>query len=218
MQKVAHVDFYFFTWDAKNGIKILKDILKFLGGLSLTLLTRNFLKVFAAYRTYQHKNNIFAKTTQNAKYCGKVLAYILASKAIFEKRTITLVGFSLGAHLMKYCLKELNKISVYMPEIKDLIHNVLFIGAATSIPDKEMWRNIDKLVSGRVINCYAPGDEVLNGIFKYITNKEPLGTASLKFDNLENCKVENYDFSDLGINHVEYKCYLNEIIKKTGLF
>jgi len=214
-----YVDFYFYVWDSKTGIKIINDVMKFLGGLSLTLLTRNFLNVFGAYRTYQHKNNLFAKTTKISKYCGKFLAYVLASKYFLLKRTVTLVGFSLGGHVVKHCIKELKFISEFMPEIKDLIQNVVFIGAATCLPEKNIWTNINTIIGGRIINCYCNKDEVLQGIFKYITKKDALGIKPLVFRTSENnIVIENYDFTELEIKHSEYKCYLNEIIKKINLF
>ena len=213
-----YVDFYFYVWDSKTVMKVINDIMKFLGGLSLTLFTRNFLKVFGAYRTYQHKNNLFTKTMRISKYFGQLLAYILASKSIFEKRSITLVGYSLGGHILKHCLKELVSISSYMPEVKDLIQNVVFIGGATSFfGEKEIWRNMYKFVSSRIINCYSPNDEVLQGIFKYMTKRNSIGVAPLKIEGLENI-IENYDFNELNIKHVEYKYYLDEIIKKINIF
>ena len=48
-----------------------------------------------------------------------------------------------------------------------------------------------------------------------IMKKNPIGTAPLQ---LEGVKVENYDFSDLKIKHVEYWDYSNIIIKKINLF
>ena len=208
----CYVDFYFYTWDSKTVSKIVKDILKFLGSLSLTILTRNFLKVFQVYRTYQHKNNVFAKTSKISSYAGKFLAYVIASKAFFEHKAITLVGFSLGAHVIKHTVKELNKIASYCPSVKNIIQNIVFIGGATSLPkEKKMWQNMKEFVAGRVINIYNPKDEVLTTIMK----KNPIGTAPLQ---LEGVKVENYDFSDLKIKHVEYWDYSNIIIKKINLF
>ena len=212
----CYVDFYFYTWDSKTVSKIVKDILKFLGSLSLTILTRNFLKVFQVYRTYQHKNNVFAKTSKISSYAGKFLAYVIASKAFFEHKAITLVGFSLGAHVIKHTVKELNKIASYCPSVKNIIQNIVFIGGATSLPkEKKMWQNMKEFVAGRVINIYNPKDEVLTGIFMTIMKKNPIGTAPLQ---LEGVKVENYDFSDLKIKHVEYWDYSNIIIKKINLF
>lgn len=212
----CYVDFFFYTWDSKTVSKIVKDVLKFLGGLSLTILTRNFLKVFEVYRTYQHKNNVFAKTTKISTYAGKLLAYILASKAFFEHKAITLVGFSLGAHVIKHTLKELHRIAEYCPFVKNIIQNIVFIGGATSIDKtRQLWRNTKEYVAGRMINIYNPNDEVLTGIFKYIIQKDPIGVSPLK---LEGNNVENYDFSDLKIKHVEYWDYSNIIIKKINLF
>jgi hypothetical protein len=214
-----YVDFYFYTWDSKTGVKVINDIMKFIGGMALTLFTRNFLKVFGAYRTYQHKNNLFARTIQVSKYFGKLLAYILATQVFFEKRTISLVGFSLGGHILKHCLKELFTISEYLPQVKDIIQNIIFIGAATSIDsNKKNWERLPEFVSGRIINCYSPNDEVLQGIFKYITKKDSLGIVPFNLVKNQHNFVENYDFGDWNIKHVEYKIYFNEILKKIKLF
>jgi hypothetical protein len=213
-----YVDFYFYVWESKSGMKVVKDILRFLGGLSLTLLTRNFLKVFNAYKTYQHKNNLFARTIEISKYFGKLLAYLIASKAFFQHRVITLVGYSLGGHVLKHCLKELTLIAEYLPYVKDLIHHVVFIGAATTFDDsKGKWNNLKKFISGRIINCYCPKDEVLLGIFNYITSKDAIGVKPMKILGLEE-KIENYDFGDSNIKHEAYKQHLNDIMKKIDLF
>lgn len=212
----CYVDFYFYTWDSKRMSKILQDVFKFLGSLALTILTRNFLKIFEVFRTYQHRNNVFAKTTKISSYAGKLLAYIIASKAFFEHKTITLVGFSLGAHVVKHTLKELNQISIYCPWVKNIIQNVVFIGGATCLPKKKKsLGNLRELVAGRVINVYNPNDEVLTSIYKTIVARDPFGIYPIELDGV---KVENYDFSDLKIGHVEYWDYTNIIIKKINLF
>ena len=44
---------------------------------------------------------------QKAEYSGKLLSIILLSKKFFGDLKINLVGFSLGCHVIKYCLKEI---------------------------------------------------------------------------------------------------------------
>ena len=49
----------------------------------------------------------FVDSSNKAALSGKILAVILASKLFFKYQTVTLVGFSLGAHIIKNCLKEM---------------------------------------------------------------------------------------------------------------
>ena len=117
---------------------------------------------------------------------------------------------------LKPTLKELNQISIYCPWVKNIIQNVVFIGGATCLPKKKKsLGNLRELVAGRVINVYNPNDEVLTSIYKTIVARDPFGVYPIELDGV---KVENYDFSDLKIGHVEYWDYTNIIIKKINLF
>jgi hypothetical protein len=48
----------------------------------------------------------FIDSSNKAALSGKILAQIIASKLFFKYQTITLVGFSLGTHVSKHCIKK----------------------------------------------------------------------------------------------------------------
>ncbi len=52
----------------------------------------------------------FLEARERAKICGKILAYMLISSEYLRKFQINLIGFSLGNHVIKHCIKELDKI------------------------------------------------------------------------------------------------------------
>ena len=49
---------------------------------------------------------------------AKILADILISNKLFNNFQINLVGFSLGANVVKYCIKELNDFNGKKNNIK----------------------------------------------------------------------------------------------------
>lgn len=69
----------------------------------------------------------FAQAQQNAKAFGMLLGYILASKKVFVNQTITLIGFSLGTHVIKNCLKKMSEIAKYDESVNFIVSNVVLI-------------------------------------------------------------------------------------------
>ena len=70
----------------------------------------------------------FIDSSNKAALSGDILALIIASKLIFKYQTITLVGFSLGTHVTKHCLKKLYELH-YKEHIpcNDIIKDVILI-------------------------------------------------------------------------------------------
>ncbi len=93
------------------------------------------------------------------------------------------MGYGLGANLVKYTLLELNKISLCNPDINDLIKNVVFIGGATSIKNKDKYSRLFNIVGGKIVNIYSSHDNSL----KLIYNKDCIGLNPLDIfeDNIE---------------------------------
>jgi hypothetical protein len=126
------------------------------------------------------------------------------------------VGFSLGSHLIKHCLLELYNLAKEDSDLENIIQNVVFVAGATNFKNKDKWNKIfDTLVSGRVINCHGDNDNILKHLFKLATTSDAIGHKKLESDS---CKVENYDFSELSIDHHEYRKNLSKIIKKIKLY
>ena len=190
-------NFYFFKWPSYSYLDICFRNLRFLTDIFANLI--NLPKMF--------KNSKI-----KAKYSGKILGKFLASNKAFNNFQINLVGFSLGCHVLKNCLKELSEIK----DNKTLINNIIFMGGATTL-NSNKWPNIfKKVVSGRILNCYSQKDEVLKKLFKLCTINNAIGSDKLiiKSEDGEFDYVENYDFSELDLGHLDYRKNFEEILKK----
>ena len=173
-----------------------------------TLIFKSLIFIFNAA-------NLFIQCKNKAKFAGKILALILASNEEFNNCQINLVGFSLGGQVTKYCLKELEAIKGH----RVMINNVCFLAGATVIHQekKKFWRNVFRNnVGGRVINCFSRYDWVLENLFKFCVNKNPIGLNKLniKDENDEFYIVEDYDLSDLKLGHTEYRDNFDKILKR----
>ena len=156
---------------------------------------------------------VFVNSKEKAEYSGKLLSIILLSKKFFGDFKINLVGFSLGSHVIKYCLKEMRDCE----EGKNIINDVIFMGGATTFKKKTAWFNIfNDLVGGRIINCYSKKDDILGKLYCKCTGKDPIGKDPFDLNNGKGGKniIENYDFTDLNMGHLDYRKKFNIILKR----
>ena len=159
----------------------------------------------------------FINNKLKGKLVGKILGLFLASNEDFKKCQINLVGFSLGCHVIKYCIKEISKLR----GVRNMINNVLLMGGAASIGDKKNWKNIvKKVIGGRIINCYSKHDFVLDTLFKLCVDHTAIGTRQLTIrdENTGINMVENYDLSDLELGHLEYRKNFGKILKRINFY
>ena len=160
--------------------------------------------------------NVFLESKKKAVICGKMLALILKSNLFFEHRQINLVAFSLGNHVLKNCLKELSSYN----DNKCFINDVTLMAGATTFKNKMTWYNrFKRVVGGRIINCYSDKDYILKFLYSNCTGKTPIGIQELVIDNGlgGNNIIENYNFSDLKLGHLDYRNKFNEIIKRINM-
>ena len=194
-------NFFFFRWPSYTFLDICFRNLTFLTDIITNMI--NLPKMF--------KNS-----KEKAKYSGKILGQFLASNEIFNNFQINLVGFSLGCHVIKNCLKELSEIE----GSKVLINNVVFMGGATTLNSKKWPKIFQNVVGGRIFNCYSKKDDVLKKFFKLCTINNAIGSDKLiiKTENGTFDYVENYDFSDLNLGHLDYRDNFEEILKKIDFY
>ena len=160
--------------------------------------------------------NVFLESKKKAAICGKMLALILKSNLFFENRQINLVAFSLGNHVVKNCLKELSSYN----DNKCIINNVTFIAGATTFKNKSKWYyRFKNVVGNRIINCFSNKDYILKFLYANCTGNLPIGNNELIINDGNKGKniVENYDFSELKLGHLDYRNNFNEIIKKINI-
>ena len=161
----------------------------------------------------------FIDSSNKAALSGQILAYILASRLFFRNHTITLVGFSLGTHVSKHCIKKMYELH-YKEHIpcNDIIKNVILIAGATSILGKEeKFQNIfSKMINGKLINCYSKEDQVLNVLYTGCMKKKPIGNSKLTIDGYDNLK--NIDFTPLKLGHTDYRSKMDLVMNKVDLY
>ena len=161
----------------------------------------------------------FKKATLRAEICGKILAYIIYSNTIFKNFQINLVGFSLGNHVIKHCIKELYNLNhnsgsinnpilltknenIYQINIK----NIIFIAGATHLKKRYKWKNyINETIIDKCNNCHTDNDWVLKYLYRPAMSKIPLGIEKVNINHENKNLIENYDFHKYGFGHLGYK-------------
>uniref|UniRef100_A0A8C6ZL95 Transmembrane and coiled-coil domains 4 n=1 Tax=Nothoprocta perdicaria TaxID=30464 RepID=A0A8C6ZL95_NOTPE len=140
---------------------------------------------------------------------GKHLAHLLLGRQQ-GKRPVTLIGFSLGARVIYFCLQE-------MAQEKDsqgIIEDVVLLGAPVE-GDAKHWKAITKVVSGRIINGYCRGDWLLG--FVYRTSAVQLSVAGLQPVHLDDRRMINMDLSSVVNGHLDYMKQMDTILKAVGV-
>ncbi|XP_004377237.1 transmembrane and coiled-coil domain-containing protein 4 [Trichechus manatus latirostris] len=140
---------------------------------------------------------------------GKHLAHILLSRQQ-GRRPVTLIGFSLGARVIYFCLQEMAQEK----DCQGIIEDVVLLGAPVEGEAKH-WEAFRKVVSGRIINGYCRGDWLLR--FVYRTSSVQLRVAGLQPVQLDDRRVENVDLSSVVSGHLDYAKKMDVILKAVGI-
>ena len=205
---------YFYNWPGESIKKALGTSL-----LRVANVIPNLQSGLSALNTLvSNPVEIFRNASRKAGLSGKLLGTLLASKQFFPFQSITLIGFSLGVHVIKNCIKQMYKINKYTDvDCRDVIENVILIAGATSMYKKEeKYKDIfNTIVSRNIIQCYSNADEVLNVLYRTAMNKEPVGISELKLAGLD--KIKNCDFSSMEIGHLDYRKKMDLVMNKISI-
>ena len=152
-------------------------------------------------------DNPWSNALDRAVSAGRVLADVLIHRHL-GVRPITLMGFSLGARVIFYCLLELAKQKAY-----GIVQDVFLLGATVTAP-RQLWLQARSVVSGRLVNCYARNDWVLNYLFR-ATNAGLNNIAGLRpVQNVPG--LENVDVTDKIAGHSSYRVFVPLILDQLG--
>ncbi|OCB90378.1 DUF726-domain-containing protein [Sanghuangporus baumii] len=152
-------------------------------------------------------DNPWNNALDRAKAAGLVLADVLIQRHL-GVRPITLVGFSLGARTIFYCLLELAKRKAY-----GIVQDVFMLGA-TLTASKQNWLQARSVVSGRFVNGYARNDWVLNYLFR-ATSGGLQNIAGLR-PVTDIPGLENVDVTDKIAGHMSYRTFMPLILDQLG--
>jgi hypothetical protein len=134
--------------------------------------------------------------TNRAKQCGYMLADVLLSKKQ-GCRPVTLVGFSLGARVIFYCLTEMARHH----ESQGVVENAILLGAPVS-GNSDDWVALTKVVAGRLVNGYSRSDWILKFLCR--TASAQFQIAGLMPIELEHQVMCNVDLTDIIDGHGSY--------------
>ncbi|XP_060794331.1 transmembrane and coiled-coil domain-containing protein 4 isoform X2 [Neoarius graeffei] len=140
---------------------------------------------------------------------GKHLAQVLRSRQQ-GKRPVSLIGFSLGARVIYFCLEELanDKGS------EGVIEDVVLLGAPVDGSEKT-WARLSKVVAGKIVNGYCRGDWLLG--FVYRSSSVQLSVAGLQPINSNNRHIINVDLSSVVKGHLDYMRQMDTILVAVGV-
>ncbi|KAE8594681.1 hypothetical protein XENTR_v10019744 [Xenopus tropicalis] len=140
---------------------------------------------------------------------GKHLAHILLSRQQ-GRRPVTLIGFSLGARVIYFCLQELAQES----GSEGIIEDVVLLGAPVE-GDADRWEPLTRVVAGRIVNGYCRGDWLLS--FVYRSSSAKLNVAGLQPVLLKDRRMVNMDLSSVVKGHLDYMKQMDTLLKAVGI-
>lgn len=137
---------------------------------------------------------------------GQAMADAIINKA-FGERSISLLGYGLGARVIYTCLMSLSERRAF-----GLVENVIMIG--TPAPSVTYaWTALRSAVFGRVINVFSENDSML--AFLHRTGCIQFGVAGLQ--RIQGVYgIENVDATKPLSNHLRYAHLVGKILKDVG--
>ncbi|XP_028967037.1 transmembrane and coiled-coil domain-containing protein 4 [Galendromus occidentalis] len=140
---------------------------------------------------------------------GRHLAEVLIQRQQ-GNRPVTLIGFSLGARVIYYCLKELARRQT----CEGIVENAVLLGAP--VPAKTAdWASFKRVVAGSIVNGYCRGDWLLK--FVYRTSSACINIAGLQPINWSDRRMRNLDLSDVITGHMDYYDKIDQILDVIGI-
>ena len=152
-------------------------------------------------------DNPWSNALDRAKAAGHVLADVLIARSL-GVRPITLIGFSLGARLIFYCLVELAK-----KKALGIVQDVFLLGATVTAPART-WAECRSVVAGRFVNGFARNDWILGYLFRATTGGINTVAGLRPVDNVP--ALENVDLTDKIAGHTSYRAFMPLILDQLG--
>ncbi|XP_063320006.1 transmembrane and coiled-coil domain-containing protein 4 isoform X1 [Pelmatolapia mariae] len=140
---------------------------------------------------------------------GKHLAQVLRSRQQ-GKRPVSLIGFSLGARVIYYCLQELASDQ----GSEGVVEDVVLLGAPVDGSEKA-WERMARVVAGKIVNGYSRGDWLLG--FLYRSSAAQLSVAGLHPINIQDQRIINVDLSSVVKGHLDYMRQMDTILVAVGV-
>ena len=152
-------------------------------------------------------DNPWTVSCQRANSAGLILADSLIDRNL-GLRPITLVGFSLGARVIFFCLKELANRGAW-----GLIQNVYLFGSPV-VANKDEYLRARMIVSGRFVNGYASNDWILGYLFRATSGGIMRVAGLAPVEGVAG--LENINVTELVNGHMAYRAAMPKLLRKVG--
>ncbi|XP_022100634.1 transmembrane and coiled-coil domain-containing protein 4-like isoform X2 [Acanthaster planci] len=213
---------YCLRWESKY-LLALGEALSMILNKMLTMAAKEALKMtvlaglvvaFAlpatAYSSLVAIDNPWSVVTNRAAEAGKQLAEVLLSRHQ-GKRPVTLIGFSMGARLIFFCLKELAN----RKGCEGIIQDAVLLGAPVPSTAK-YWKPFARVVAGRIINGYCRGDWLLQFVYR-AASVQMIDISGLEPVAWTDRRMVNVDLTEIVNGHFDYADKMEEILARIGL-
>ena len=97
-----------------------------------------------------------------------------------------------------------------------LVHNVYLVGAAVHVNEEE-WQQVYRLISGRLVNIYWPGDTLLETVCHTIGGFPASSAPVAGLQPVPFPFVENHDISGCINSHFEYCTSMSEVLMNVNV-
>lgn len=141
-----------------------------------------------------------------ARKAGEILAETLM-KNVQCGRPVTLIGFSLGARVIFYCLEKL-----YEKRAFGLVEEVYLFGTPVSA-SKSQWVAITSVVTGKIVNGFTTQDWLLGVVYR--TGNWGLVAGLSEIQGVPG--IDNVDLTRVVQGHLGYRLAMPRILKMCGL-
>nr|PIL99648.1 putative transmembrane protein [Toxoplasma gondii COUG] len=173
-----------------------------LGGLTFALFWPMALIQYAA-----SLDNTWSLCRERAQQAGRLLADAISDTQAVGQRPVSLVGYSMGARVIFYCLQTLWKRRKL-----HVVCDCVLIGLPASLNTKQ-WSAARDVVSRRLINVYSRSDWLLAFLYRWMEwGLQVAGLGPVK--NVPG--VENYDVTGLVKSHAQYPEMMPDILAFIG--
>ncbi|XP_066994229.2 transmembrane and coiled-coil domain-containing protein 4 [Anabrus simplex] len=140
---------------------------------------------------------------------GKQLAEVLLAREQGQ-RPVTLIGFSLGARVIYYCLREMSQ----RKDCEGIIEDAILLGTPVSGSPKD-WEKLMRVVSGKIVNGYCKSDWLLKFLYRTLSISNDV--AGLQPIECKNRRMCNINLSEIVSGHSEYPDKIGAILKIIGV-
>ncbi|XP_065201540.1 transmembrane and coiled-coil domain-containing protein 4-like isoform X2 [Planococcus citri] len=155
-------------------------------------------------------DNPWGVCLRRSSQVGKQLAEVLLARDQGH-RPVTLVGYSLGARVIFYCLREMSE----RKNCQGIVQDVILIGAPCTAQLSD-WSKFPKVVAGRIINGFNRGDWLLRFLYRTLSMAVD-GVAGLQAIDLKDRRMINIDLTDMVTRHSDYPEHMDAILSKIGI-